>query len=591
MRFFKKTIYIIAIILVSLGIFKVAYPVFVKWITPPIPETAKFENSNITISYPLSDKDWLTFNVDSKQDYVKITTNAQFLNSPGIDIDYAVDYEILDDNSKVLYKNTYYLISQKKIYRKWYSKRFLSNPYIINGHYYLSPNQSFTIPLFDFKKKLDKIRFKRHILKNSKIEGVILRVSVPKNLVPGKSNILWLRLSNNKRKELAQSNFFPHQMLSEGEKENLIKNLTSPIGPTNKKISMIRTSHAPYDQLHPKTLTGVSIDIEYKKFDSELYTLYRNSAGGHYNIQNEDELSKVQELFVKMFSDCDINDVKEDWDKLGMNIKEIRQGKRIFQVVFEKADKKCGRGFYVFAKSKFTRNIALEMPHRFFDKGTGLIGYRLMLTGYYVAGSWNSVFRYQTPNYIPYTSDMAHNSGHSYFSAFTNAFCKSMPNESMLIQLHGYTTNNKENGKVKNSKIVLSEATNKPSKKFLYYAERLRKRMPNPLYIYPEVKNIEELAALNNASALTLRKHRMKKFIFMHVEMNQEIRKDMLEDFSLRKNFSISVKRKMIHIYRDQYLKKDEKAANTAKSETIKKTKQSKKKITTKDKENVKDKD
>ena len=551
MRFFKKTIYLLTVILVFTAVYKVAYPTFVKWLTLPIPETAKFEDTNVTISYPLVEKKWLSFNVDSKLKFIKVTTNAEFLNSPGIDINYAVEYEILNENNKILYKNTYYIKSQKKIYRKMYSKRILSNPYMIQGHYFLSPSQSFIIPLNDFNENLDKIRFKRHIIDNKKIEGVILRVSFPKNLVPGKANILWLRLSDDKRKELAQANFYPEEMLNNRERDNLIENLTSPIGPINKDVSLIRISHAPYNKLHPKPLTKVTIDRKPKENKSELYTLYRNSAGGHFNIQNNAELEKAEQLFVKMFNGCTLKDVKNDWNKLGMKVKEIKKGKRIFLVVYENADQKCGRGFYIFCKSKLMRNIALELPHRYFDKGTGLIGYKLMLTGYYAAGAWNTVFRYQTPNYIPYTSDMAHNVDHSYYSAFTKAFCKTMPKESMLIQLHGYTTIGKEDKKIKDSKMVISEATKNPSKKFLYYAERLRKRMPNPLYIYPEIKDIDELAALNNASALILRKYKSKNFIFLHVEMNQDIRKEMIKSFSLRKKFSISVKRKMKHIYND----------------------------------------
>jgi hypothetical protein len=552
MRFFKKTIYLIAIVLISIAVYRLAYPTFVKWITLPVPDTAKFEDSNVSISYPLTKNKWLTFNIDTKQEFIKVSTNAEFLNSPGIDLEYAIDYEILDENNKILYKNIYYIKSQKKIYRKWYSKRILSTPYMIQGYYFLSPTQSFIIPLFDFDKKLNKIRFKRHMLNEKRVEGVILRVTIPKNMVPGKSNILWLRLSDDKRKELAQSNFYPEQMLNSDEKENIMKNLTSSIGPTNKKINMIRTAHAPYNKLHSKPLTGVTIDRKPEKFKSEFYTLYRNSAGGHYNTQSETELEKVQQLFIKMFNNCDIKDVKKEWDKLGMNIKKIKKGKRTFLIVYEKPDQKFGRGFYVFCETGITRNIALEMPHRFFDKGTGLIGYKLMLTGYYQAAAWNTVFRYQTPNYIPYTSDMAHSTDHSYFSEFTKAFTKTMPAESMIIQLHGYTTKGKEDKKIKDSKMVVSEATNKPGKKFLYYAERLRKRMPNPLYIYPEVKDIDELAALNNASALMLRKYKNKKFIFMHVEMNQNIRKQMIKDFTLRKKFSISVKRNMIHIYKDK---------------------------------------
>ena len=427
---------------------------------------------------------------------------------------------------------------------------------MIQGHYFLTPTQSFIIPLFDQSKNLSKIKIRQKLLGTSNdksVEGILLRLSLPKDLMPGKSNILWLRMPEDKKSELSQPNFYPLAMLNKTEKENLIKNLTTYIAPINKNISMIRIAHAPYSQLHPKKLTGVKIDRKPKEFKSKLYSLYRNSAGGHYRMPYQKSIEKAEELFIKMFKGATADETRADWNKIGMKVTEVKKGKRIFTVIYEKPDKKMGKGFYVFCKCKFIRNIALEMPHRFFDKGTGLIGYKLMLSGYYCAGAWNTVFRYQTPNYIPDTSDMAHNIDRSFYSAFTSAFCKAMPNNSMLIQLHGYTTKDKTDKKIAKSKIVVSEATDTPTPRFISYANRLKARMPGPLYIYPEVKNIDELAALNNASAMILRKYPSKKFIFLHFEMNQNIRKEMIKDFKLRRKFSISVKAKMKHIYSDLY--------------------------------------
>ena len=563
MRTLKKIIYFLIIFIIGYWLYLKISPEFVKWTTLPVPQTAKFTDSDISIAYPVYSNKWLSFSVNKKLDYIKITTNAQFINAPDENIEYALNYEILDDSNNVIYKNVYYINSQKKIYRKAYSKRVMSNPYMIQGHYFLSPSQSFIIPLFDQKSNLSRIRFSRKMIgkADKNVEGILIRVSVPKSIVPGKSNILWLRLPEEKKNELAQPNFYPLSMLSKTEKENLISNLTSYIAPANKKVEMIRIAHAPYKSLHPKKLTGVKVDRKPKKFTSELYTLYRNSAGGHYKTVSKSSIEKAENLFIKLFRGASAEELKDDWSKLGMNIVEVKKGKRLFTVVYEKPNMKMGKGFYVFCKCKFMRNIVLEMPHRFFDKGTGLIGFKLMLSGYYSAGAWNTVFRYQTPNYIPQTSDMAHNIDKSFFSAFTSAFCKAMPDESMLIQLHGYSTEGKTDKKVSGSKIVVSEATKTPGKRFLFYADRLKARMPSPLYIYPEVEDIDELAALDNASALILRHFPKKHLMFLHFEMNQDIRKQMIKDFELRRQFSIAVKAQMKHIYNDIYgkpVKKDE---------------------------------
>ena len=248
-----------------------------------------------------------------------------------------------------------------------------------------------------FKEKhLSKIRFKQIPFGDERdhlVAGILLRLYAPKDLVPGKANILWLRLPRSKRKELSSSNFYPLSMLSETEKENLIKNLNSSIAPSDKNISVVRICHVPYKDLHPRKLCKIKIDPTIRKYKNKLYSLYFNSDGGRYKNQSMENIEEAEKLFIGLFKGETAKQQKTAWKKLGMNITTVKKGKRIFTVVYEPLDKQQGRGLYMFCKSKLIRNIVLEMPHRYFDRYTGYIGFKLFLSGYYTAAAWKYCFQ------------------------------------------------------------------------------------------------------------------------------------------------------------------------------------------------------
>ena len=198
----------------------------------------------------------------------------------------------------------------------------------------------------------------------------------------------------------------------------------------------------------------------------------------------------------------------------------------------------------MFCRNSKNKNTVLEMPHRFFDDRTGTIGMKLMFTGYYSAGAWNTVHRYQTPNSMPGSSDMAHNK-RSFFHAFTRAFLKSSLNNCVMLQLHGF---NEEKHKIGlgTPAAILSEGTNEPSPKFLKLSLAIKSFIQLPVLIHPYDNEIAELSAQGNVTGESFSKSESAK-IFVHFEMNKLLRNKFLNSkefvYSFSKNLNEAVEK------------------------------------------------
>lgn len=216
----------------------------------------------------------------------------------------------------------------------------------------------------------------------------------------------------------------------------------------------------------------------------------------------------------------------------------------------KKRNLRQGKGFYIFCKSSITRNIAIQSPHRFYDKLTGLAAYKLMLFGDFAACAWNTVNRYQTPSHVSGSSDMAHSTNSIYFT-FTKAFASAMPENSLLIQVHGFRSKWHRNGKVYFSipyDIVLSSGTDSPSKHFLQIGELMREDSKLKIAVIPE-QNVPQLAATHNHEPEILAKAG-KDQVFIHLEMSESMRKKLTTSRDLRRSFIEDVLSKVSQPYK-----------------------------------------
>jgi len=549
MRILKKTIYLAVILIIIILVVLYNYDNFHQWLTATTKDSTNPSNTKVYITYKLKQKKWTSFPIDVVAKSLLVRTNAEYYKTNDPVVNYAIQFEILDSRNNVLMKQHYFMKNETILYRKKRSSRILSNPFLLKGMNYITSNSSFIIPLTDLKKPA-AIRMKWTTIADVKnVTGVLIRVSSDSSMSNARKNIIWYRISPESKKGLTSGNFYPVHMVNSKEKKNIINNMWSPIGPTGKSFISKRICTIPYIDLRPIKLdVNDNPDDQKKKSTSELFNLYLNSGkGGFYKPPSTKEIVTATELFERIFKGEAIKSMKDDWHSLGMNITQIKRGTKTFIVIHEEPNKLVGHGFYVFCKGSETRNIVLEMPHRYFDTKTGIIGYKLMLSGYFAAASWNTVHRYQTPNDTPTSSDMAHVTN-SYFNAFTKAFASSMVKKSILIQLHGFSNKKQPSKLGKAAAVVLSEGTNTPSWRFLSLAGKLKKAMPSPVYIYPEDK-IRSLAALNNVSAEDILISAKKDQVFMHFEMNVKTRSQMVKNKSLRKKFIDSLITRTIKLY------------------------------------------
>jgi hypothetical protein len=520
----KKTIHYLFIAVFCIICIGVLYPKLSDWVQPNIPGTAQTKGADVYIAYALEKNSWNEFKIKGRPDSIQITTNAEFLLSKDNHFTYGIDYMILDNKGNVLIKKTYYQKADGRILMKRRSRRIMSNPFLLQGDRYLASSENFIIPLTNLTKPAS-IKIKIALIKYP-ATGLLVRVAQKTNTSITKQKILWYRLSEEKRKELASANFYSTRNLSSKEKVNIIKNFVSysaPIGKNNATYEPIRIGRLPmsnFRKLNFNLKCKFTETVDQTK--TEMFQLYLDSAkGGIFILPNKTSINQATKLFENLFKWELTKEDKKAWHALGMDIKKIKRGKREYLILHEYDGRKTGKGFYIFCKSKLTRDIALEMPHRFFDTSTGIIGYKMMLSGSFIAGAWNAVHRYQAPNDGEGSTDLAH-TPNSFFTAYTNAFTNVMPQKAVMVQIHGYDKlSHKEHGE-KRPKAVISNSTKTPSKLFLYYANLLKAILPKPTFIYPEIQ-FNALAALDNAQAKIIR-NKSKDQVFIHLEMSKSTR-------------------------------------------------------------------
>lgn len=538
MRRLKHILYTVVVIAAAMYIVWAAHPVLSSWLTQASKDSKNPLGTTVALAYELKVDTWTTFPLTQGTKYIKFTTNATYFKTYDSTVKYELVFEILDSKNKVIFSHNYNLIANTRLFKKKHSSRILSNPFLINGRHYLTPNSNFIFPLDDLKN-FDKLRIKwipSQEVKN--IKNVYLRISSLKGVSTTKKDILWYRFPPKTRESLAKNNFYPSTLLTNAEKQNIVNNLFSSVGPLGTEgndYEPVRIGRMPADLLKQIDLLAGHLPTSMPKSKSKLYNIYLNSKlDGFFEPQSSKNINEAKKLFIRLFKGATTAELKDSWNKLGMNINEFKEKDKIFTIVYEQKNEKFGQGFYMFCKSDKTQNLVLEIPHRFWDSHTGEIGYKLMKSGYFMAAAWNTVQRYQTPNDMQSSSDMAHTTN-SFFYAFTKAFTETMSEGSLMIQPHGFLNKIQHSHYGKKAAVVISNSSTDPVNGFIYYADLINEIMPQPTYIYP-VTDIKWLAGFENVSAKTLKNAR-KNQIFIHLEMNDKTRLEMLNNKKLREQF------------------------------------------------------
>ncbi|MEA2027509.1 MAG: hypothetical protein U9N49_00840, partial [Campylobacterota bacterium] len=184
----------------------------------------------------------------------------------------------------------------------------------------------------------------------------------------------------------------------------------------------------------------------YSKVSNEksLKRIYYDSKASNFQPITPKEYVDSIELFRKILQKAPTTQEVQELLNLGIEIPF--QSKTMIAL---STSSSMGRGFFIirYGPKKSVGNM-LSIPHRFYDKYTGVIGYKLMQKGSYRAIAFNTIHRKIV--------DLAH-TPQTLFSAFHLAYGRNYPNES-IYQLHGYSPAKRQKSKEAKAHMIVSGA-------------------------------------------------------------------------------------------------------------------------------------
>ncbi len=265
----------------------------------------------------------------------------------------------------------------------------------------------------------------------------------------------------------------------------------------------------------------------------ELKTLWKAARDGQYRTPGSIELQQATALFKRELAADPSPQLQQAWQTLGWQRTSIQLGNNGCQVLYEVAERREGRGFYLFCLQTGSRT-ALQVPHAFKDLHTGYIALAMANAARFRVVAWNTVPRYSDDEQGRHNADLAH-LPESYFTALTRALATDDSIE-RVIQIHGFSRQ-KRKGNGKDAHIIVSNGTRQPDQTVLNQAARLRDALDVDTRVFPY--DIHELGATTNRQGQLLREAGNVGFI--HIELSTEIRKQLRNDAETCRAFADSL--------------------------------------------------
>ncbi|MGD8909270.1 MAG: hypothetical protein PVI92_07965 [Chromatiales bacterium] len=247
-----------------------------------------------------------------------------------------------------------------------------------------------------------------------------------------------------------------------------------------------------------------------------------------YFTPSEQELRRAKILFLEIFNGIgDLEAMQAQWEVLGFDWFSVEVNGERMVILKEKPSRCEGRGTFMFRTSGGTSDL-IQIPHRFYDKYTGDIGYRLMNQGEFRLTAWNSIHRY-TPclDNGSASADLAH-TGNNYFTVLAEAVAL-LSADSRIIQIHGFASSKRKTEAGRTSQIIVSDGTRQPSRKVQVLTSCLRTYFHMRISLFPW--DVNELGATTNQIGVKLREYDHQGF--MHIELSKAARKALLADTDL----------------------------------------------------------
>ncbi len=265
----------------------------------------------------------------------------------------------------------------------------------------------------------------------------------------------------------------------------------------------------------------------------ELKDLWKGARDGQYRTPGSIELQQATALFKRELAADPSPQLQQAWRALGWQRARIQLDDTTCQVIYESAERREGRGFYLFCPQADSRT-ALQVPHAFKDLHTGYIALAMANAARFRVVAWNTVPRYTDDEQGRHDADLAH-LRESYFTALTRALATD-DNIDHVIQIHGFSRQ-KRKGSGKDAHIIVSNGTRRPDQTVLDLATRLHEALDVDTRVFPY--DIHELGATTNRQGKLLREAGNSGFI--HIELSTEIRKQLRNDVKSRRVFADSL--------------------------------------------------
>ncbi len=259
--------------------------------------------------------------------------------------------------------------------------------------------------------------------------------------------------------------------------------------------------------------------------EASLRERYFASAQGKFAPQSEEVLQIASGLFFQLLTGDRPAVDSAEWKACGMRAYTLTNKQRELVVVEELEGNHTGRGFYVFSVDSKSR-VGLMMPHRYFDKDSGKIGFEIFSRGDFRFAAWNTTHRYGGPGRSKaqrdHSGDLAH-APRSFFTALTRAYARALP-KGLLIQLHGFTDKIKRRGD--NGVDAIMSAGGPATPVVRNILNCFKAAFGRSILLYPDETPL--LGAATNISGKILR--HMNHQGFVHIELGAGLRKRLLED-------------------------------------------------------------
>lgn len=194
--------------------------------------------SAVSIAYRAEENQWLSFSMTSGITQFKLISNANIRNmdtarsqrqaNPTRRWAYALEIEVLSRSQKVLMRRTHHhradlaefiAADGQRYFPAFYLRESMTplTGVIINVDLSLWPDAS------NIRVRLAK--------RDADVEDVVVRAYQPERVSKERAALLWQRLNDRQREALARGSVYPHEMLQEGERRNLLLHSWQAIGP------------------------------------------------------------------------------------------------------------------------------------------------------------------------------------------------------------------------------------------------------------------------------------------------------------------------------------------------------------------------